>query len=57
MSVARGDTWCNGVNGFLPAHHLHDVYYLILFAILAGMFVIIACLAMHKWLNRRKDAC
>ena len=54
VSVARGDGWVSGVNGFLLAYGLHDIYYLSLFAILSGTVIITVYLALRRWINRRK---
>lgn len=56
VSVARGDGWVSGVNGFLLAYGLRDVYHLSLFALLVGVVIIAVYLALRKWINRRKDA-
>lgn len=56
VSVARGDTWVRGVNGFLLAYGLRDIYHLSLFAILVGGVIIAVYLGLRKWINRRKDA-
>ena len=51
VSVARGDTFVSGVNGFLLAYGLQDVCHLSLFAVLTGFVVI----AVYLALTRRKD--
>ena len=56
VSVACGDTWVRGVNGFLLAYGLRDIYHLSLFAILVGGVIIAVYLGLRKWINRRKDA-
>lgn len=54
ISVSRGDGFVSGVNGFLLAYGLRDVYHLSFFAILAGTVVIMVYLALRRWTNRRK---
>lgn len=56
VSVARGDTWVRGVNGFLLAYGLRDIYHLSLFTILVGGVIIAVYLGLRKWINRQKDA-
>jgi len=52
--VARGDGYVSGVNGFLLAYGLRDVYHLSLFAVLTGVVVIAVYLSLRWWINRVK---
>lgn len=54
VSVARGDGFVNGVNGFLLAYGLRDVYHLSLLGILLGIVVIFVYLALRRWFNRSR---
>lgn len=54
VSVARGDTFVSGVNGFLLAYGLRDVYHLSLLAALTGFVVVAVYLALQWLLPRRK---
>ncbi len=56
VSVARGDTFVSGVNGFLLAYGLRDVYHLSLFAVLTGVVVIAVYLGLRWWVNRCKSS-
>lgn len=54
VSVARGDGYVSGVNGFLLAYNLRNVYHLSLLSILIGIIVIIVYLTLGRWVNRCK---
>ena len=54
VSVARGDAYVSGVNGFLLAYGLHGVYYASLLAALLGGVVIAVYMALRRWVNRRR---
>lgn len=54
VSVARGDGFVSGVNGFLLAYGLRDVYHLSLLGILLGIVVIFVYLALRRWFNRSR---
>lgn len=54
VSVARGDGFVSGVNGFLLAYGLRDVYHLSLFGILLGVVIIVVYLLLQCWVNREK---
>ena len=54
VHVARGDGYVSGVNGFLLAYGLRDVYHLSLFAVLTGVVVIAVYLGLRWWINRVK---
>lgn len=54
VSVARGDGFVSGVNGFLLAFGLRDVYHLSLFAILIGLVIITVYMGLRRWVNRSK---
>ena len=55
VSVARGDGFVSGVNGFLLAYGLRDVYHLSLFGMLLGIVVIVVYLVLQRWFNRQKN--
>ena len=56
VSVARGDGFVSGVNGFLLAFGLHGIYYASLFAALLGIVIIAVYIILRKWVNRRRAA-
>ena len=53
VSVARGDGFVSGVNGFLLAYGLRDIYHLSLFGVLLGFVIIAVYLLLRRWVNRR----
>ena len=55
VSVARGDGFVSGVNGFLLAFNLHGIYYASLFAVLLGIVMIAVYIILRKWANRHSS--
>ena len=53
VSVARGDVFVSGVNGFLLAYDLFGIYYASLFAALLGGVIIAVYIALRHWVNRK----
>lgn len=52
ISVARGDGFVSGVNGFLLAYGLRDVYHLSLLGMLLGAVIIAVYHLLRWWVNR-----
>lgn len=52
VSVARGDGFVSGVNGFLLAYGLRDVYHLSLLGMLLGAVIIAVYHLLRWWVNR-----
>ena len=53
VSVARGDDFVSGVNGFLLAFGLHGLYYASLLTALLGFVTIATYMILQRWTNRR----
>ena len=53
VSGVRGDGVVSGVNGFLLAYGLRDIYHMSLFGALLGFVIIAVYLLLRRWVNRR----